>query len=169
MSEFGEPQQGNVAFPTVVTIAAIIWLVAGAVALFIAGVNLLLAFGISAGGESGETARGLGEAVCPSALSLFVGAVFLQVGWQTIKGTAKDTLGNGIGSIIFSLFYWTCGVTTLGMATKGGGLAVLIGFVIVGLSFLVGIALLVGGVLALVGRPNYKAWRQAQKAATTGG
>jgi hypothetical protein len=85
-------------------------------------------------------ARLLGVGAC---LGLFGGA-FIFVGAQTVRSTAADMLGNGVGSILFGILFGG-----LNLTFQGGG---------------AGLALLAAGILALVGRQEYKVWRKARKA-----
>jgi hypothetical protein len=112
-------------------------------------------FGLAAGGSGGErgAAVAVGVGVCGGLLLGLFGAVFVHVGVQSVRGTARDTLGNGIGSIIF-------GLLNLGSGTLQAGAGQVIQ---AGVGFLVGAGLIAAGVLALVGRSDYKAWRRAQK------
>jgi hypothetical protein len=77
-----------------------------------------------------------------------VGVGFVLAGVQAFRGTADDTLVNGIGSIYVGvcLFVLVFG----GLPTVRGLLAALLGF-----------CLLVAGLLAIVGRWQYKRWRHA--------
>jgi hypothetical protein len=136
----------------------VIWIVFGSLILLNAAINLLLTFGMSAGG--GAQAAG---GVCPVLIGVLFGAVFIHVGVQSVQGTAKDTLGNGIGSIIFALLNGGFGVLLMVGAVAVGGTAGLIAALLGGVSLLGGIGLLAAGVLALVGREEYKAWRRAHK------
>lgn len=138
-------------YPTTVTIAGIAWIIFGALILLNLLVLLLLMSGLAAQGQAGAAVAG---GVCGGLLLGLFGAAFIFVGVQSVRGTAHDTLGNGIGSIIF-------GLLNLG----SGALQVVGGQVIqAGIGFLAGAGLLTAGVLALVGRSDYKAWRKAQKA-----
>ena len=99
------------------------------------------------------------RAVC-GLFGLLVGGVFLHVGRQSMQGKAADTLGNGVGSIIFGLIN-TCvfGLTSPALA----GVPVLL-YVVATISLLSTAGLIAAGVLALVGRGQYREWRRAQKA-----
>jgi uncharacterized membrane protein HdeD (DUF308 family) len=91
--------------------------------------------------------------LCTAVIFGLIGGAFIFVGVQTILGTARDTLGNGIGSIIF------------GVLNGGAGLGYILTreyFASV-VSFLCGAGLLASGVLALVGRSQYKAWRRSRR------
>jgi hypothetical protein len=140
----------------VVYTAGVIWIVFGCLILLNAAVNLLLTLGLAAA-DGAQAAGG----TCPVLLGVLFGAVFILVGVQSTRGTAKDTLGNGIGSIIFGLINGGFGALLIagGIAAGSAGLiAVILG----GISLLGGIGLLVAGVLALAGRGEYKAWQRAQ-------
>jgi Na+/phosphate symporter len=87
-------------------------------------------------------------------LLLLVGAsIFAYVGSQTVRGKAKDTLGNGIGSIAFGLLGLTDAIQKLSALTADGDQARAFG------NMLAGLILLVAGVIALIGRSSYKRWR----------
>jgi hypothetical protein len=100
--------------------------------------------------EKGEAVFG---GLCTGLFIGLIGGAFIFVGIQTILGIAKDTLGNGIGSIIF------------GVLNGGAGLgqALTKEYFQSAVSFLCGIGLLTAGVLALVGRDGYKRWRRARR------
>ena len=155
--EDDELQYGRPEFPRAVQIAGIIWIVIGSLILLNAAAGLLLTFGTVGGGA--DRAGG----VCPMLIGVLFAAVFLHVGIQSTRGTAKDTLGNGIGSILFGLPNAGFGVILIGGAAVAGRpvglILVLLGIV----CLLAAVGLLAAGVLALVGRQQYKAWRRAQK------
>ena len=151
----------DVPFPASVRTAGIIWIVMGGLILVNAGVNFLITVGAAAAAGPGGGPQAAGG-MCGVALAALFGAAFIVVGVQTIKGTAKDTLGNAIGSFVFGLLNGGAGMLVIlaGLAI-GRGLAIL--FVVLGgISLIAGVALLAAGVLALVGRENYKTWRRAQ-------
>src|SRR5437660_12067554 len=50
-------------------------------------------------------------------LLLIVASIFAYVGSQTVRGKAKDTLGNGIGSIAFGLLGLTDAIQKLSTLT----------------------------------------------------
>lgn len=78
-----------------------------------------------------------------------LGIGFLFVGVQTVRGRARDTLFSGLGAIVIGLlpFLLAFNSLTLGL-----------------LRLLDGGTLLAAGILALLGRREYKAWRAARKA-----
>ena len=124
-------------FPNSVTIAGIIWIVNGAIVL-LTMLALVAAVLIQATGPRevdvfGEVANLL--------FFLLVGGVFIHVGVDSVRGKAKDTLGNGIGSLAFAV------IAVLGLISA--------------------IGLLTAGVLALVGRAEYRAWRNYHQSPAT--
>lgn len=137
-------------FPGNVLVARIIWIVFGSLIVAYLVVTLLLMLGapLAARGDSlFETV------VCTTILIGFFGAAFILVGVQSVKGTARDTLGNGIGSIIFGVLY-----------LAGAAFQAIVGQPIQGaFTFVAGCGLIAAGVFALVGRNDYKAWRQAAR------
>ena len=127
-------------FPGIVLAAGIIWIVVGSAILLATVLAVLVSVLIRGEGSAESLFLWCWVGVCFSPF----GGAFLFVGVQTVRGTAPDTLGNGIGSIIFSgLFGWLDLTQPICWP---------------------GLALIVAGVLALVGRSQYKVWRKARKA-----
>jgi len=150
-------------FPRTVMAAGIIWITVGCLILLNMLMLLLLTFGPAAEGwREADAAR---SALMGLLLGLF-GAAFIHVGVQSVRGTAHDTLGNGIGSIIFGLLQGGYASTLilggLALGAALGGAALIIVF-LAGISMLASTALLAAGVLALIGRQEYKDWRKWQK------
>lgn len=146
-------------FPTAVRIAGVIWIVFGGLFLLNAALNLLLSMGRQ-GQEGPQVAGGL----CGMVLGMLFGAVFIHVGVQSIRGTAVDTLGNAIGSIAFGLLVG--GLGTLGVISTlalGGQEKTVILLIVGAVNLLVALGLLTAGVLALMGRAQYRIWRRASK------
>ncbi|HSQ55139.1 MAG TPA: hypothetical protein VLM40_05285 [Gemmata sp.] len=153
--------------PTTVKFAGYAWISFGGLVLLNLIVYMALVYGQprapgATGGGQGAAAGdghagGQGAAavggVCGGLVLALFGLVFMHVGLQSIRGTAKDTLGNGIGSIIFGLLNLASGVIQAQAEHE----------IQAGIGFLVGIGLLAAGVLALVGRGEYKEWRDALK------
>src|SRR5436305_8370949 len=83
-------------YPSSVRLAGVIWICFGSLILLGAASNLLLLSGNRGGDAAGQTGGMVGVVFVA-----FFGAVFLHVGVQSTRGTAKDTLGNGVSSIIF--------------------------------------------------------------------
>ncbi len=130
----GDP---NARRPGVVTAAAVLWIIFGALGLL---------------GQLMTLTRG----VRPQAMvGLAIAVAFIVAGVQTISGKAKDTLGNGIGAIVIGvlnvgfLFY----LMTVAPRFMAGAI------LLTGAP--VALGLVVGGILALVGRQGYREWRNA--------
>jgi hypothetical protein len=137
-----------------VRIAAIVWMVFGSLVVLNGFIILAVASRIGAG-ERHPAASAL---ACGATVAALIGVAFIYVGVQTIRGTARDTLGNGIGSIAFGIYALAFVAQTLVGAVQQGEVAGVINGVLGGIN---GIALLAAGILALVGRKDYKAWRQS--------
>jgi hypothetical protein len=141
--------------------AGIIWIVFGCLSIAGALIQMMLVFVGQAdprpgpGGALGAFAvRALSS--CGILCGALFGAVFIHVGFQSIRGTAKDVLGNGIGSIIFGVLYTAIALI---LPLQAEDLSLL---VVAFLSFLA-LALYLAGVLALVARSEYKAFRQTSQ------
>jgi hypothetical protein len=156
---------GGPPFPTVVMVAGVIWIIVGAVALVNVVLTLALA-GANAAAQPGQPGGQTGGVCC----GLLVGIAFLVCGIQTVKGTAKDTLGNGIGSILIGGFYLVVGLGLGLLGALGGAgagqnpnLAPLAGVLLIAMVIAggIGAALVLAGILALVGRGAYREWRRA--------
>jgi hypothetical protein len=146
--EFEDEDEPEFEFPTVVRVAGIIWMVFGGLILFNGLLVLMLIFALDPDGERAPAAVG---AMCGG---LIFGPAFLFVGVQSARGTAKDTLGNGIGSLVF------------GLLAAGGGMALLLASPLAAvINFFCALGLLAAGVLALVGRTDYLDWHREQKRA----
>lgn len=145
-----------VPYPKMVQVAGVIWIVYGLVTL----VNLLfLIVSLLGAGEekpgAGQEAQGAAIAlgICLGPFQALIGLVFIHVGLQSVRGRARDTLGNGIGSILFGLLN-LAGAARMG---RGGD------FVLAGFCLLFGALLIGAGVLALMGRWEYRRWREASQ------
>jgi hypothetical protein len=138
--------------PKLVTAACIIWIIEGCFYLFMAA---LLVIGIVVGPLKGDSSFVVG--LCMVAVSGLFGCVFVYVSVQTYRGKARDTFGNSMGSLALGLFFTLplCCLSNVGRvpfkARTHGWL-------------LTGAPLLTAGILALVGRTRYKAWRGMQNA-----
>jgi hypothetical protein len=149
-------------YPLTVRIAAVTWVTIGALAVISAFLEFSQA---SAEGRAGPPVEGgvaavkkhVGGICCTFGIAL----AFIAVGHQTLYGKAKDTLGNGIGSILLGLLYLAVFILFIVIEVAGpadrldGRGAMIFGIV----SSTMGIALVTAGILALVGRTNYKRWR----------
>jgi hypothetical protein len=137
--------------PQTILLAGWVWIIFGAVGLLNTGANLML----SLSRDSNQ-----GAEVCPAILGLLFALVFIHVGVQSLGGKAKDTLGNGIGSIVFGLLNGFFGVALLNRALTGRDV---VSGIIGGVCLLAALGLITAGGLALAGRNEYKAWRQDLK------
>jgi hypothetical protein len=109
---------------------------------------------------TGRAVSGAGAIV----FALLFGGGFVCIGVQSIRGTASDTLGNGIGSILLGLLCLSCGGSDLVSVASGvGGRPVAVGVISAAVNLLSGVGLLAAGVLALVGRSEYVAWKRRSK------
>jgi hypothetical protein len=151
-------------YPRSVWAAGVIWIIFGGLILLGAAVNLVVTVALKPAQAVGQAGDANPGSFCGILFGVFVGAVFVHVGVQSVNGTAKDTLGNGIGSLIFALLYAGVGALLLVGALALGGPAAIVLVVIGAVNILSGLGLLTGGVLALMGRSDYKAWRRGQKA-----
>lgn len=156
VAEEEEPLRGEPPpLPGSVKAAGIIWIVFGGLVLLNGGINVLLQLAVVPRGGPGAGGMVTG-AVCGGLFVALIGGVFIHVGVQSLNGTAKDTLGNGIGSIIFAALIGGLGLITLVVAGVAGVWWAVLAAVI---NLLAGAGLLAAGVLALVGRDGYKRWR----------
>jgi hypothetical protein len=149
--------EDEIAFPQTVKAAGVIWIVVGCLILLSVAALVAITFSFAANANTQDTAGrqaagAVGALVCMSSVVGLFAAAFLFVGVQTVRGTARDTLGNGIGSIVFSLLEF-------GGAAASGSVGQ---FAQSGVSALSGMALLAAGVLALAGRSQYKLWRKEE-------
>jgi hypothetical protein len=152
LPQYTEPQLLLPAYPQQVSVAGIIWIIAGSVVLLQMVIVLLLTFVISSDAKvSQEQGALITTGVCTSLLLGLVGGVFVHVGVQSLRGTAKDTLGNAIGSVFFAVILIASAITQMLGANRLQASA----------NFLAGGGLMFAGTLALVGRGRYKAWRKA--------
>src|SRR5947209_7885462 len=147
--------------PGVVLAAAVIWIVFGSLVLlnFLVSLLILMVF-------TPPELRGpiLGGAFCTGLVVALFGGVFIHVGVRSISGTAKDTLGNGIGSIIFGGLIGGLGLLALMSAGAVRGGNAWGGALQGAINLVVAAALLTAGVLALIGRDGYREWRRYLKA-----
>ncbi len=145
--------------------AGIIWVIMGSLVLL----SVLANFAVGVSNQAD-----MGSMLCGLALPALIGAVFLMVGVQTLKGSAKGTLANGIGSIIFAALIGGLGALLLlgsafvgAVAAKGGGpagaaggLAATVLMIAAVIYIATGAMLLVAGILAIKGKNDYLRWRK---------
>ena len=85
-------------YPNQLKIAGYLWMAFGILILANGLYSLAVIYGgVRGGGGAIAVGGGLGVAL----IALFGGA-FIHVGLQSINGTARDTMGNGIGSLVFA-------------------------------------------------------------------
>lgn len=147
-------------YPGTVRVAGAIWILFGCFGLLNAALAVVLAANPGPAGPGGGPNPG--GSCCPGLIAV----AFLVCGYQTVRGTAADTRGNSVGSIVLAGLQLAVGVglALLGLGAFGPGAggaglgpqeAVIVGAVVCGL----GMGLLTAGVLGLVGRKQYLAWR----------
>jgi hypothetical protein len=167
--DYDDVPDARAPFPAGVKVAGIVWIGYGVLALISAALNVVVgAAGAGAGGAS---------PVCTGICVGLFGLAFLFVGVQSVRGTAKDVLGNGIGSIVFGVLYLAGAAFLLlmgGFADQAanqpgkGGAPInkeqfqTVAYVSGAIGGFFGLLLLLAGVLALSNRTAYKAWRRAE-------
>ncbi len=138
--------------PATVAIAAILWILFG----FLTLVLLSWLFWLSPPAAFGfglDDPMGLINSLLFLANGL-MGAGYVFVGIQTLFSRARDTLGNGIGSMIFCVLY--IGTALYNLQNPGRFQMILFS-----INLVFGVIFLVSGILALVGRGEYirrRAW-----------
>jgi hypothetical protein len=138
-----DDRRGPPVIPNQLRIAGYIWIIIGIIIL-INGVILLGIIG--QGGDKGVVVGGS----CGVILIALFGGVFIHVGMQSNSGTARDTLGNGIGSILIGLLQAGSAIVYL---NAGHTFPAIVGFA--------GCAgLLIAGVFAIMARADYLEYRR---------
>lgn len=97
--------------------------------------------------------------ICGCWLGVLLGVGFFTVGVRLVRGTAKDTLAGSILSLLVGVMYLVLGVGAL-LAIQNAPPAVVAGAVT---AVVIGCLCLLPGVLGLLGRSRYLAWRAAQR------
>ena len=143
------PSQRKPERPIAATFASIIWIAFGCFSLLGAGLLMVGSLMVSAIDGPARLILVLLIVLIPCGFA----TAFIFVGVQTIRRKARDTIGNGIGSIALGLLYFAP-MLKRSDSDLGVGAAQ-------GLAFLAA-PLVVAGILALAGRSRYKAWRNAQ-------
>jgi hypothetical protein len=142
---------GRVPLPNQLKIAGYLWVAFGILILLGGLYNLIVMYG--PGGLRAGVGVAVGGGIGVALIALFGGA-FIFVGVQSINGTARDTMGNGIGSLCFAAIELLIGFVAL--ANFGFFFLLLI-------PLLAGAGLLVAGVLAIMARADYLDWKKAKK------
>ena len=153
--------------PGTITAAAVIWIIVGSLVLLeLAGVLLLGAIGLASGDSLGFA---LGMGVCVGPILGLIGGSFVYVGVQTLRGKARDTLGNAVGSICVGALYLSGPLLALlgGPADESPSIKSSFAAGAACLAIVIAAGLLLSGILALVGRRAYKAWRQIRQVGQT--
>ena len=138
-------------YPVVVTIAGISWIVFGA--LIVLSVLGLITFAALARGQARNNELGTVTALATAGFLGLFAVGFIFVGVQSVRGTAPGTVGNGIGSIVYALL--NCLGLMMFIGQRRYVEAAIAAFVVLGL--------FVAGILALVGTPNYRAWKRVER------
>lgn len=148
-------------FPGIVMTAGVIWIGVGVLGIVNVVLSLAMAGANAAAGGGGGGAN-VGSPCC----GMFIAIAFLMVGYQTVTGKAKDTLGNSIGSMVlgFIQIFAAIGIALLGAGVFGNqninGMppeVLLVTGIMVGV---IGLTLVTAGILSLMGRRAYREWRQ---------
>jgi hypothetical protein len=135
--------------PALVTVAAVIWIALGFVTLVMAVAMISMMVFALLGRSSGSAIETV--ALIPAGVVYAgLGLALLCVGSGTMRGRAKDTLGNSVGSLGTGVFPLIAGYMGL---WQGYNLVFCV------MAALPGLSLFVAGVLGLVARPAYKDWR----------
>jgi len=140
--ESGKKRQDNPARPVIISIASWIWILFGCLCL----PHFIVCLTIAGGGEVGEVGGGFYVFLVLTILE----AAFLYLGVQTRRGRKRDTRVSGTGSILLGIYM----LLSLFFVYDGE---------LAGVLFF-STPYFVAGVLALVGRKQYIAWREAQNA-----
>jgi hypothetical protein len=149
-------------FPTKVTVAGIAWIVFGGLIVVNLLIALVLLFALRVPAGAGDAAA---VGVCLSIVLGLFAAGFIFVGVQSVRGTAPGTIANGVGSIIFGLLNFIPLVALLVRASSPARFPpTVMEYIQAAISSFFALALIVVGILAIVGAPEYKVWRQFQKA-----
>lgn len=138
-------------FPGVVLVAGIAWIVLGGIITYQGIVGLLIFadepayFGVTVLDPTlQDRVRWFGTGL------VVVGGLFILAGVLSVRGAGTDTLGKGIGSVLSGVLVAIM-VGGPSLDIRGGG---------------IGVGLVVAGILALVGRSDYLAWKRSRDSAT---
>jgi hypothetical protein len=139
-------------FPAAIRAAGIIWIVVGSLALASMILEIVLHVVVLSKGLVCFDVGFFGA-------SALFGIAFLVCGIQTVCGSTRDPLGNGVGSLFFGLMSMARAVFAgIGMA-EGEGVEALIFLFLTLVGGLGGFSLVAAGILAFVGREPYRQWR----------
>lgn len=157
MHDVGEtpvsPAPNPRAYPAMVTLAGVIWIVVGAGIVGNFVLALLLGIGMEHGMGSGSTAlHPLVPMIVDGLFQAVVGGFFLYEGACICRGTVPSTVGVAIGSILFAAVF--VGMAVFLPDLQKGYQAIL--------PWIVAAGLIVAGTLALRGRAAYDTWWKMQ-------
>jgi len=138
--------------PGAVIGAGVIWIVFGSLSVLGAIIELVL-FAVRAAGEEGG---GISSRTSGVSCGALVGAAFIHVGIQTIRGTAKDVVGNAVGSFVFGMLYLIGAILCLFLSLD---IAKFVGII----CFFLALALFSAGIMALVSRSEYLDYRSSRR------
>jgi len=139
-------------YPRTILIAGIIWIILGSLMLLMSAMMVV--------------ARGWVS--IPQSMTMLFGIASVNAGVQGVRGTGRNTFGNGIGSILFGLLVLSVGIRILLQAidesrTLESSTPIVVGGFYAGATIVAACGFLSAGVLALVGRERYRSWRRIQK------
>jgi hypothetical protein len=139
-------------FPGTVRTAGAIWIAFGCLCLLFYMGMLVLSAAVSLEPWTPRMMRDATELLACSGILLGpFAAAFVIVGVQTVTGIARGTGANAAGSIMFGVFAFAL---TVALAAREEFGQASVGLV-------AGCSLVAAGILALLGRKDYHAWRQA--------
>jgi hypothetical protein len=130
--------------PGSVIAAGIIWIIFG----FLSVAGAFYEFYLMGGNQAVTP-----PASCTPFCAFLIGGVFVHVGEQSVRGRARDVLGNGIGSLLFGALYTVAGVIFMLQRVEPLLVAAAV-------AWFLAAALYVAGILALAARTQYKAYRR---------
>ena len=137
-------------FPVLATVAGVIWILAGALAL----VNFVLM--LADAGKQPAGKGGPGSPCCALGLALGI----ISAGYKTYTGKAKTLTGYGVASILLGLLAFALAGAIANAPNVGpANPAERLGIVILG-GFLGAFGYILPGILALVARGSYLRWRE---------
>ena len=138
---------GQPPFPKALSYAGVVWIVFGAMNL----IGVTLSFVLLSGVPFPN-----GEGVTDLLLFLAAGIGLVYIGVQTTRGTASDTLENGIGSIIWGVILLYEAFKLADELAQLSDDAADVAFVFGGVY---GAMMIVAGLISLAVREDYRAWR----------
>ncbi len=141
-----------------ITVAGWLWMVTGVLIAVMSIINLGVYSAMDFAGVVGAQPAGS----CWILLGMIIGAVLVHIARSTLIGTTSDTLGNGIGSIAFGLFFGAIGMFVIRTSYLYGiDERFVFSLFSIGLvNCLIAMALEFAGILAISARTDYRAWRE---------